>query len=159
MSPSFFPVRAAGIALAATFVFCAFIRLSYYDTLNLSLLPSSRGFRSIFSKSSSSVSFFDKCNHPNDLILPIQPGRGIGAESFVGKVTAVFHGKDPTLVRAIQTHEAHSRRYGYSLLVLRHRILDDTWSKPAYLLAVLLEEMRKPEGHRLGWLMCARTAG
>jgi hypothetical protein len=152
MSPSFGPVRVAGIALAAILVFCAFIRLFHYDILN-----SSRGFRrSVFS---SSLSFLDKCNHPNDLILPLQPGRGIGAESFIGKVTAVFHGKDPTLVRAIQTHEAHSRRYGYSLLVLRHRILDDTWSKPAYLLAVLLEEMRKPEEHRLRWLMCAPTAG
>lgn len=158
MPPIHFPLRVAGIALAVTFVLCAFIRLSYYDSVDSSRLPYSRGFRSIFFKSSSSVSFFDRCNHPNDLILPVQPGRGIGVESFIGKVTAIFHGKDPTLVRAIQTHEAHSRRYGYSMLVLRHRILDDTWSKPAYLLAVLLEEMRKPEGHRLRWLMCACTA-
>ncbi len=158
MSPNLGPLRVAGIALAAVFVVCAFTRLSNYDTLDPSALSSARGFRAFLSKSPPSISFPDSYNHPNDLILPVQPGRGIRAESLIGKVTAVFHGKDPTLVRGIQTHEAHNRRYGYSLLVLRHQILDDTWSKPAYLLAILLEEMRKPEGHRLKWLMCARTA-
>ena len=152
MSPSIGTVRGAGIALAVLLAYCAFTRLSYYDASNSLVVSSSRGFPSIFSKSPSSISFPD---HHNDLILPVQPGRGIGTDSLIGKVTAIFHGKDPTLVRAIQTHEAHNRRYGYPLLVLRHRILDDTWSKPAYLLAILLEEMRKPEGHRLKWLMCA----
>ena len=153
MFRNFSSVRVAVVALAALFVFCAIVRLSYYDSLDPS--ASSKRFASIFSESSSSLSFSNEYNHPQDLIVPVQVRPGIGADSFIGKVTAVFHGRDPTLVRAIQTHEAHNRRHGYPMLVLRHHILDDTWSKPAYLLAILLEEMRKPEKHRLKWLMCA----
>lgn len=78
---------------------------------------------------------------------------GIGAESTIGKVTVLFHGRDPTFIRAIQTHEAHNRRFGYPLLVLRHGLVDDVWTKPATILSALLEELRKPEGDRLKWLM------
>lgn len=35
------------------------------------------------------------------------------------------------------------------IILLRHSVLENTWSKPAYILAVMLEEMRKPEGHQL----------
>ena len=80
-------------------------------------------------------------------------GNAIGAESTVGKVTVLYHGRDPTFVRAIQTHEAHNKRFGYPLLVLRHGLLDGVWTKPATILSALLEELRKPEGERLKWLM------
>ena len=92
---------------------------------------------------------------PQDLVLPQWQGRGIETESLIGKVTILFHGKDPTYIRAIQTHQAHNRRHGYPLLALRHAILDGIWSKPAYILAVLLEELRKPDRHRLRWLLYA----
>lgn len=78
---------------------------------------------------------------------------GIGAESTIGKVTVLYHGRDPTFIRAIQTHEAHNQRFGYPLLVLRHALLDGVWTKPATILSALLEELRKPEGDRLKWLM------
>lgn len=78
---------------------------------------------------------------------------GIGAESTIGKVTVLFHGRDPTFVRAIQTHASHNWRFGYPLLVLRHGLLDGVWTKPATILSALLEELRKPEGDRLTWLM------
>lgn len=78
---------------------------------------------------------------------------GIGAESTIGKVTVLFHGRDPTFVRAIQTHASHNWRFGYPLLVLRHGLLDGVWTKPATILSALLEELRKPEGERLKWLM------
>lgn len=77
----------------------------------------------------------------------------IGAESTIGKVTVLFHGRDPTFVRAIQTHASHNWRFGYPLLVLRHGLLDGVWTKPATILSALLEELRKPEGDRLKWLM------
>ena len=79
--------------------------------------------------------------------------QGIAAESTIGKVTVLFHGRDPTSIRAIQTHEAHNRRFGYPLLVLRHGLLDGVWTKPATILSALLEELRKAEGVRLQWLM------
>ena len=140
--------------MAALFVYFELIRISSYDVSEPSTVPSAKGFGSIFSKPSL-ISFSDHYTHPHDLILPLESGGGEGAGSLIGKVTAIFQGNDPTLLRALQTHKDHNRRHGYSLHALRHRILDDTWSKPAYILAVLLEEMRKPEGHRLKWLMCA----
>ena len=69
----------------------------------------------------------------------------------------LFHNKDSTFVRALRSHETHNNRFGYPLIVLRHGLLDGTlegvWNKPAYVLAVLLEEMRKEEGERLKWLL------
>ena len=152
----FCTARVVAIALATLFLCSAVFRLSYYDSIHPS--ASSGRFAAIFSKSSSTIPFSNDYHYPQDLIVPLQSRPGIEPDSFIGKVSAVFHGRDPTLVRAIQTHEAHNRRYGYSFLILRHRILDDTWSKPAYILAVLLEEMRKPKEHRLKWLMCAHLA-
>ncbi|MCJ1477517.1 hypothetical protein MMC13_006189 [Lambiella insularis] len=94
---------------------------------------------------------------PKDLHLPRPPGNGIASESRIGKISILFNGKDPTLVRALQSHEAHNRKWGYPLLILRHGLLDGgnldgIWNKPAYILAALLEEMRKPERDRLQWL-------
>ncbi|KAL9129277.1 MAG: hypothetical protein Q9217_002224 [Psora testacea] len=86
------------------------------------------------------------------MIVPRQYGREVATESLIRKVTILFNGKDPTYIRALQTHEAHNQRFGYPMFVLRHPILENIWSKPAYILAALLEEMRKPEGNRLEWL-------
>ncbi|KAL8829324.1 MAG: hypothetical protein Q9191_002078 [Dirinaria sp. TL-2023a] len=90
---------------------------------------------------------------PHDLITYPQRDKSIDSESLIAKVTILFHGKDPTYVRAIQSHQAHNRRFGYPLFVLRHGILDGIWNKPVYLLAILLEELRKPEARRLKWLL------
>ena len=95
---------------------------------------------------------------PKDLLIPSSPDGGIAAESRIGKITILFNGKDPTLVRALQTHEDHNRKFGYPLLILRHGLLDGgnlngIWNKPAYILAALLEESRKPENERLQWLL------
>ena len=158
MFPAFGTIRTTGIIVAALLVYFELIRSSNYDTSEPSTVSSARRFGSVLFKSSHSTAFSNHYDHPHDLVLPLGPGRSDGVESFIGKVTAIFHGSDPTLLRAMRTHKVHNRRFGYSLHALRHRILDDTWSKPAYLLAVLLEEMRKPEGHRLKWLMCGPPA-
>ena len=111
-------------------------------------------FRSVFSRTAPLKFSSFRYEAPQDLVVPQWQGKEIETESLIGKVTILFHGRDPTYIRAIQTHQAHNRRYGYPLLALRHAILDGIWSKPAYLLAVLLEELRKPEGQRLKWLLC-----
>ena len=76
----------------------------------------------------------------------------------IGKVTVLFHSKDETTTRAIKSHEPHNRRFGYPQLILRHDLLgggtlDGDWNKPTYLLAALLEELRKPVSERLQWLL------
>ena len=87
------------------------------------------------------------------MVIPRHYGREFASESLIGKVTILFNSKDPTYIRALQTHEAHNQRFGYPMFVLRHAILENIWSKPAYILAALLEEMRKPKGNRLEWLL------
>jgi hypothetical protein len=97
---------------------------------------------------------------PHDLVLPKPPEIGLAAESLIGKVTIQFNGKDPTLLNAIRSHELHNQIFGYPLLILRHGLIDGggpvnfqgVWNKPAYILAILLEEMRKQPQDRLRWL-------
>ena len=79
-------------------------------------------------------------------------------EPRIGKVTVLFHRKDEATTRAIKSHKAHNQRFGYPQFVLRHGLLDGgtldgSWNKPVYILAVLLEELRKPEAERLQWLL------
>ncbi|KAL9098692.1 MAG: hypothetical protein Q9163_005695 [Psora crenata] len=105
-----------------------------------------------FSRRPSFNTYYHQYESPQDMVIPRHYGREVATESLIGKVTILFNEKDPTYIRALQTHEAHNQRFGYPMFVLRHPILENIWSKPAYLLAALLEEMRKPEGNRLEWL-------
>jgi hypothetical protein len=98
--------------------------------------------------------FYHQYESPHDIIVPEAHGRELATESLIGKVSLLQH-RNPRYVRALQTHQLHNQRYGYPMFVLRHSILENMWSKPAYILAVMLEEMRKPEGHRLKWLLWA----
>ena len=88
--------------------------------------------------------------YPHDVDLPssYKPSR-----QKVGKVTYLSKGDDETWVRALQTHEHHNERFGYPMFVLRQPILEGPWSKPAYLLSILLDELRKPDDERLKWLL------
>ena len=137
------------IATALSFLLTIFLFFPFFKR-NVS----NSSLATLLSKSPDLESSPYKYQSPKDLILPQTPANSIAPESLIGKVTILFHRKDPTFVRAIQTHEAHNRRYGYPLLLLRHPILEGIWNKPAYILAVLLEELRKPEGQRLRWLLC-----
>ncbi|EMC91082.1 glycosyltransferase family 34 protein, partial [Baudoinia panamericana UAMH 10762] len=76
----------------------------------------------------------------------------LGARTRVGKCTIVFNGNS-WWERALRTHEEHDKIQGYRLYVLRQNLLDDVWSKPAYVLSLLLREMAKPENERLEWLL------
>ena len=76
----------------------------------------------------------------------------LGAKTRIGKCTILFYGNQ-AWERAIRTHERHDREHGYRLHILRQQMLDDVWSKPAYILSLLLRELAKPEHERLEWLM------
>ena len=70
----------------------------------------------------------------------------------VAKCTIVFGATNPVYERALLTHTAHNERHGYLMYVLRQTILDDVWTKPAFILSLLLDELAKPEDQRLEWL-------
>ena len=161
-----FCIRSLGIGgkpwsriLVFTFSFVAilFITQNVYpgESVHGYGYSSARSLQSTFSRVRPLTFSSYRYEAPQDLVIPQWQGREVQAESLIGKVTILFHGKDPTYIRAIQAHQAHNRLHGYPLLALRHAIVDGIWSKPAYILAVLLEELRKPDGQRLRWLLCA----
>ena len=75
----------------------------------------------------------------------------LGAKTRIGKCTVLFSGND-FWERCIRTHERHDKVNGYRLHILRQQLIDDVWSKPAYILSLLLREMSKPKSERLDWL-------
>ncbi|KAK3632992.1 hypothetical protein LTR56_016040 [Elasticomyces elasticus] len=75
----------------------------------------------------------------------------LGARTRIGKCTILFNSQS-YWERAIRTHEQHDKIHGYRLHVLREQLMDDVWSKPAYILSLLLRELSKPESERLEWL-------
>ncbi|KAK4615931.1 hypothetical protein CLAFUW4_10260 [Fulvia fulva] len=78
---------------------------------------------------------------------------GLGARTRIGKCTILFNSNPNSYwERAVRSHENHDKQHGYRLHVLRQQIMDDVWSKPAYILSLLLRELAKPEGERLEWL-------
>lgn len=70
----------------------------------------------------------------------------------LAKVTIVTGGDNTVYERALRTHTAHNRLHGYPMHTLRQSILNDVWSKPAYILSVLLRELAKPRAERVQWL-------
>jgi hypothetical protein len=73
--------------------------------------------------------------------------------SAVGKVHAVFGEPNPLYERALSLHEMHAEKMGHPMFVLRKRLLPGLWSKPAYILSIILKEMAKPREQQLEWLL------
>ncbi|KAL3420061.1 galactosyl transferase gma12 mnn10 family protein [Phlyctema vagabunda] len=75
------------------------------------------------------------------------------SKGLVGKVHACFGDCNPTYERALNTHLEHSEKMGHPMFVLREKILNGLWSKPAYILGLILAELSLPEEERLQWLL------
>ena len=75
----------------------------------------------------------------------------LGARTRIGKATILFSG-NAFWERCVRTHEQHDKVHGYRLHILRQTLMDDVWSKPAYILSLLLRELSKHESERLDWL-------
>jgi len=86
--------------------------------------------------------------------------------SRIGKVTVAANQLDSdTITRALKTHERHNVRHGYVHYIARNQVVGSliendrfgrpkgAWTKPAYLLAILVDELQKPEEERLEWLL------
>ena len=67
-------------------------------------------------------------------------------------VTMLYGEPSPVYELALQSHAEHAGKHGYSLMVLRQKLLGRLWSKPAYILSIILNELQKPESERLRWL-------
>jgi len=87
---------------------------------------------------------------------------GDGTRPRIGKVSMLFgrgdlYKKNADLTslyeRSLATHTEHAKLHGYPFFVARQEILPTAWTKHAYILSVILQEMAKPEEERLEWLM------
>ena len=69
----------------------------------------------------------------------------------IAKCTISFN-HNPVYERALRTHDAHNQMHNYPLYISRQTILDDVWTKPAWVLALMLRELARPPVERLEWL-------
>jgi hypothetical protein len=71
-----------------------------------------------------------------------------------GKITASFGPLDNAYEAAMATHNSHNTLHSYPTFILRERILSGLWSKHAWLMTIIGQELAKPESERLQWLLC-----
>jgi len=69
------------------------------------------------------------------------------------KVTALYNDDNDLYEAAVKSHIEHNRIHGYGMKVLRDKVVNDQWSKPAYLLSLVVAELAKPANERTEWLM------
>ncbi|KAK3725352.1 hypothetical protein LTR37_000322 [Vermiconidia calcicola] len=86
-------------------------------------------------------------------ISKLRPGAWQTHGRRITKVTSLFGQENELYEAAIRSHEEHNDMHGYDTQVLREKIVDNYWSKPTYLLSLLVTEMAKPVEERTEWLM------
>jgi hypothetical protein len=89
-----------------------------------------------------------------DAMVGEDAGLADGRRSSIGKVMMLYGNPTPVYERALKGHNRHNEKHGYSMHVLREQTLSEFWSKPAYVLQVLLAELARPAPERLKWLVC-----
>lgn len=73
--------------------------------------------------------------------------------SKIGKVFMQYGPLNPVYERALSTHQPHNENFGYPVFLLRSQTLPEYWSKTAYMLKILIDELEKPAESRLEWLL------
>lgn len=71
----------------------------------------------------------------------------------IAKVSMLYGKTNHMYERALQSHERHGKRWGYPMHVLRQDISVGFWNKPSYLMSLVINELAKPAGERMEWLM------
>ncbi|KAF2714387.1 glycosyltransferase family 34 protein [Pleomassaria siparia CBS 279.74] len=89
---------------------------------------------------------------PNENTLPKNPADKSTYPKF-GKITATFGEPETQYEDAIASHALHNSIHGYPHFILRERMMRGLWSKHAWMMAVIGQELAKPEDQRLDWVM------
>jgi hypothetical protein len=144
----------AAFLLAAFILFCNFGKQEHEHRLSTSssLELSSDHHRGRFPLRTSQEGRIER--RPHQISGPAT--HDVSSPAFqpvVGKITISFGEPDEVYERAIKSHELHNEKMGYPQFVLRERVLSGLWSKHAYIISVLVQELAKPEDQRLRWLM------
>jgi hypothetical protein len=97
---------------------------------------------------------------PSEGIEPEEPTKSQLPTSFskppfpkFGKITATFGEPDPPYENAIASHNLHNKIHGYPHFILREQMLRGLWSKHAWIMTVIGNELAKPENERLQWVL------
>ena len=107
---------------------------------------------------------------PPAIDAPLTPA-STTPRSRVAKVTIATNKLETDIIRrALQTHERHNTRHGYTQFTAtrqavgsltendRHKRPRGAWTKPAYLLSILVAELQKPDDERLEWVLYVSVA-
>lgn len=86
-------------------------------------------------------------------MAPEPNGSASTRRSSIAKIMMLYGNPTQVYERALRGHQRHNEIHGYPMFVLREQTLSEFWSKPAYILNVLLAELAKPEAERLEWLV------
>jgi hypothetical protein len=94
-------------------------------------------------------------HHAYDLET-IVPDAAIEVFSRIAKVTMVYW-KNATVntdayEKGLLSHRQHNALHKYKHFVLRREAIKGTWSKNAYMMRLLIQELEKPVSERLDWL-------
>lgn len=81
----------------------------------------------------------------NQSISPPEP-------PYIVKVTMLYGEPNEVYERALQSHIEHGQLHNYPVKVLRQKMLGRLWTKPAYLLSIVLDEFTKPPDERIEWI-------
>jgi hypothetical protein len=93
-----------------------------------------------------------KENAPSPPLPQRQPLNRGNSTSKIAKVSMLYGEPNAAYERAMQTQLYHADKHGYEVHILREKLLGRLWSKPAYLLSLLLNELQRPVTERLHWL-------
>lgn len=87
----------------------------------------------------------------SELTLPA-PSSSFPIRPTILKLSMLTSWEQSAYERALATHSRHATVHSYPFHILRTPILSDIWSKPAYILSILLRELAKSPGERAQWL-------
>jgi hypothetical protein len=89
-----------------------------------------------------------------------------GPLSRIGKVTVATNKlSSPLIDRALQTHAVHNDMQGYLHFIAENQAVSSliehdaknrpqgAWTKPAYMMSIIVAELQRPEEDRLEWLL------
>jgi hypothetical protein len=90
----------------------------------------------------------------------LKPGSFIGRHGAkvkdtvqIAKASMLYGPQNDIYEAAMMTHNRHNEIFGYEMHVLTRPITDGYWSKFAYLLSLVVQELAKPEDERVEWIM------
>ncbi|KUJ12754.1 uncharacterized protein LY89DRAFT_687714 [Mollisia scopiformis] len=101
----------------------------------------------------------------NPLQDPVEPAKSSSSRSRIAKVTVAANSLNTSVIhQALRTHQVQNELHGYTHFITTGELVGDlsehdvqgrprgAWSKPAYLLSLIVAELTKPEAERLEWL-------